>query len=404
MNSKTTTAETLILIDSIDRFRFFKRFITPLHTMGTPAHFITSIPSIKQKTKNLPCKVTLCKRSKKESEFDCNRSCEYLAGSIGKDLTKEIYASYFEASKSIIKTSKIHHCLIWNGGRTQSLGTSDACRNEGIAITFLELANLPGKIFADPKGVSSHSEIFQNLKILNENKESNIEEYDAWLNKYKQEITKIKKPKQVKIAKSYRLEYIPDQIHTIFSGIQQTTDLKTSIIDLLKRVLPAPKIPPNKLSLEKTEYTFFPMQLQSDSQLTLHSQVGNFEAIKYILNYTTKHNTKLVVKLHPAETDRATINHIKELQDKHKIIISDAHSITLIKHAKDIIVINSTVGLEATLMDKRPIEYLGKSIFKKMEGETLRQYILSYLIDVDYFSSEEVEINTIRRIIARGNS
>lgn len=52
-----------------------------------------------------------------------------------------------------------------------------------------------------------------------------------------------------------------------------------------------------------------------------------------------------------------------------------------------VVTINSTVGLEALILDKE-VEVLGRAVYSHFDHERLKAYVCRYLINIDYFDDE----------------
>ncbi|WP_429328601.1 capsule biosynthesis protein [Paraburkholderia atlantica] len=128
----------------------------------------------------------------------------------------------------------------------------------------------------------------------------------------------------------------------------------------------------------KQPYYIFPLQLNSDAQIVVHSPFnGVREAItKVLTSFATNApaDTCLVIKNHPLDT--GLIDHrshalqlARDLDITDRLRFIDAgHLPTLLDNARGAVVVNSTVGLSA-LHHRRPLMALGTSIYN-MPGLT----------------------------------
>ena len=115
----------------------------------------------------------------------------------------------------------------------------------------------------------------------------------------------------------------------------------------------------------KTEkYVFVPLQVSDDTQVMINSDVGLKELIDYSYKYAKENSMKLVIKPHPAEQDNSILNYIYSINDTANIVITNDNTMNLIKYSNYVITINSTVGLEALILDK-PVKFLGYSFYSK---------------------------------------
>ncbi|NIE66110.1 capsular biosynthesis protein [Burkholderia sp. Ax-1719] len=128
----------------------------------------------------------------------------------------------------------------------------------------------------------------------------------------------------------------------------------------------------------RREYYLFPLQLNSDAQIIVHSPFeGVCEAISTVMHSFVRNAHKdawLVIKNHPLDTGlidfRAyALRLATDLGVVNRLRFIDAgHLPTLLDNARGVVVVNSTVGLSA-LHHCRPLIALGTSIYK-MAGLT----------------------------------
>ncbi|WP_341319319.1 capsular biosynthesis protein [Paraburkholderia sp. IMGN_8] len=125
-------------------------------------------------------------------------------------------------------------------------------------------------------------------------------------------------------------------------------------------------------------YYIFPLQLNSDAQIVVHSPFDSVrDAIAKVLTSFARHapaGTWLVIKNHPLDTGlidyrRHAEQLARELGIAERLRFIDAgHLPTLLDHARGAVVVNSTVGLSA-LHHRRPLIALGTAIYS-MPGLT----------------------------------
>ncbi|MBN3804597.1 capsular biosynthesis protein [Paraburkholderia sp. Ac-20336] len=128
----------------------------------------------------------------------------------------------------------------------------------------------------------------------------------------------------------------------------------------------------------KQRYYIFPLQLNSDAQIVVHSPFeGVRQAISKVLTSFATYapaDTCLVIKNHPLDT--GLIDHrshalklARDLGIAERLRFIDAgHLPTLLDNARGVVVVNSTVGLSA-LHHRRPLMALGTAIYN-MPGLT----------------------------------
>lgn len=119
-------------------------------------------------------------------------------------------------------------------------------------------------------------------------------------------------------------------------------------------------------------YYLLPLQLNSDSQIIVHSPFsGVREFIERVMRSFAQHvpsNAMLVIKNHPLDTGiieyrRFAMELAKSLCITKRIVYLEAgHLPTLLEHTRGVIVVNSTVGLSA-LHHRKPLIALGTAVY-----------------------------------------
>lgn len=83
------------------------------------------------------------------------------------------------------------------------------------------------------------------------------------------------------------------------------------------------------------------------------------------------------------------------------MVITNDNTFNLIENAEYVITINSTVGLEAMICGKKVI-ILGDAIYSVSNDARLRNYIIDFRIDIEYFSCNLLTENEIEIILRKG--
>ncbi|MCF6189736.1 MAG: capsular biosynthesis protein [Cocleimonas sp.] len=134
------------------------------------------------------------------------------------------------------------------------------------------------------------------------------------------------------------------------------------------------------LSKQKTFY-LLPLQLGADAQIRIHSSINGIEdliqtTIKSFAQYAPQ-DALLVIKNHPLDPwfiDYPAVikeaAHKNKLDENRMIYLEAGNLISLLKHAKGTILVNSTVGT-ASLIYNCPVIALGKAIYN-MVGLTFQ--------------------------------
>ncbi|MCR8696657.1 MULTISPECIES: capsule biosynthesis protein [Campylobacter] len=120
------------------------------------------------------------------------------------------------------------------------------------------------------------------------------------------------------------------------------------------------------------KYYFVALQTHDDFQVRTHSRFRTMESfIEYIISSFSRYapkDTILIFKHHPMDRGKKNYNsYIRYLAKIYRVdgrimAVFDAHLPTIIKNSKAVILINSTVGLNA-LSYSKPVICLGKSMY-----------------------------------------
>ncbi len=156
----------------------------------------------------------------------------------------------------------------------------------------------------------------------------------------------------------------------------------------------------DQYNLKNGKYIFFPMQVSNDSQLLFNSPLNNVEGIKYCIKRGLENNLDVVVKPHPAEINEIIFQQLRALQQSYSFSIVLEPTMKILEYASEVITLNSTVGLEAMIIGKK-VTFLGNTFYSFFNEQSLRHYIMGYLVDVDYFSSDPISLKIAQRIMAR---
>ena len=139
----------------------------------------------------------------------------------------------------------------------------------------------------------------------------------------------------------------------------------------------------DELTTESRTQRWFllPLQVHNDSQILHHSRYGTVEAvIDEVMASFAAHAPSgdwLVIKHHPM--DRAYSNYARHIEQRaaaHGVsarvrYVHDLHLPTLLKHAKGVVTVNSTTGLQS-LFHRTPVIALG-DCFYNMPGLTFQR-------------------------------
>jgi len=319
---------------------------------------------------------------------------EYVLKLLSEKEISSLYSVINTKTSKIIDSKRYEkiNLVTWNGSNVIGESMRNIKKNNEIVNTiFLEISNIHSKIFRDNYGVNAKSDLFLNIDIL-DNYETSNNNHDEWASKFISNKIKSSFLPQEKTTKKLQLWHLVDFIYLSIFGY--TTFNKTAVKNkLTSKLLPKNKITYSKRTPEK--FVFFPMQVSTDTQIRINSEIDNLTALKKIIKNET---LPIVIKPHPAEPD---IDYIIKFinENKDRIHLTKNNTYQLIQKSSKVITINSTVGLEAMIFNK-PVEFYGRSIFEKFNKRRLSAYIHNHLINIDFFKNKpnDFKENIIEKI------
>ncbi|ELI5732797.1 hypothetical protein RRK63_001459 [Vibrio fluvialis] len=380
-------------VDHIERLKFFLRF----KEKEKKILFITCRLSIYLLGKLKKINISLVKPHAISHQDDeiITKSRDYLAGFLSfKDaMTIESsinnYINNFEGN--------ISGFLLWNGSDVAERTINKFSVEKNIPTIFLEIANLPGKIFIDPLGTNAKSALFKidDLSVLKNIRSISFSEYESYIEVYKKEKSGNYKPPQSKIMSKINYYFLLDYLGSIIhiTPRVQSLCLRDKISTVLSRLKGKGVCLGSVESLDKN-YLFLPLQVSNDSQVLLNSSINNIDAIQWCVDYCSHNNLALLVKIHPAEKDSDTLNVYQHLSESNNFKLVTNNTNDLIVNATKVVTINSTVGFESKLLGIDTI-FLGDSFYDKFESKVIPYYINCYLFDCDYFGDEDIDFNSL---------
>ncbi|PRD92454.1 capsular polysaccharide export protein, LipB/KpsS family [Burkholderia contaminans] len=393
----------LMVVDSMERYRFLVRLANAVRGEYSFL-FVTSEPLAHRLLKRAGFR-SVYLRVDRDAPYDpsrssvltCQDAIEVLNGTISPERAHREGASIVRAVSRVIAAERLSRCVMWNGHQLVCRAVAHACAAQELPTTFVEISNLPDKLFVDPLGVNALSSIARTPSVIDRLPLPDERVHRAWLERYE----------------AYKARPLPQATtsltHMLSSAVNYALKVATSGVArngvrfIAKRPVSIDATIATSLSadeLARRRYVFLPLQVSDDTQLRLHSDVGNLEALEIALRYASHEQADLIVKIHPAERDVSLVDALLRLQRWHRFAISASNTVDLIRHACLVVTINSTVGLEAMLYDKR-VAPLGRCFYRSFDAKRLRKYIHSFLVDgVDYFGTGAIPACAAHRILS----
>lgn len=156
---------------------------------------------------------------------------------------------------------------------------------------------------------------------------------------------------------------------------------------------------------QKKPFFVLPLQLESDSQITVHSRFETIgDVLQEVLRSFAEHapaGVHLVIKCHPLDNDLTPRGRqIEQLAAEYgvadRVLFADGgHLPTLIERAVGVVTVNSTVGLTA-LQQGRPVKALGRAIYN-FAGLTSQQSLNEFWSAPD--APDAATVNAFIRVL-----
>lgn len=298
---------------------------------------------------------------------DIRLSREFLVNKVEYGVCWNLYFHVLYSALQAETLGKIKKMILCSGNGLAEKAMTMVCRQRGIETRFIELSNLPNKVFIDRLGANALSELALHPELLDKYSAVSDEFHQAWMVEYEAGKTGI--------------------------PLQAMNNPCAKIIDLLSS--------DKALTRNGRDFIFLPLQVSADTQLWINADKRNTDAIHYAANLARQENKILVVKIHPAELDPRELETIAQLKKELGFKISQENTVRLIKKSCKVVTINSTVGLEAMLYGK-PLEILGRSFYQQMNKENMKKYIHHYLFTgVEVRSASAISRDTALAFLAR---
>ncbi|ABB06440.1 capsular polysaccharide biosynthesis protein [Burkholderia lata] len=395
----------LIVIDSLERYFFVNRLVSPVRheyefaflTSEPVAHLGLLLGGYRSVYLNRLMPIDM-PDGQAADRTPYRLSIEVLNGQMTEARAKRESAAIFHIASELLRGGRVEQCVMWNGQQLVCRAVRQACTVYGVATRFIEISNLPGKLFVDSLGVNALSTISHHPEVIDGLPLPDEETHARWLSRYERD-----KRMPLPQARTSLARKVMSATNYVLKVVSRGVARKRLASVRARNGMPAPRQAANLSTdtLSTSRYVFLPLQVSGDTQIKLHSDVGNLEAIRHAFEFAANESADLFVKLHPAETDAAEIDAIVRLQDTYHFEIVTSPTTDLLKHAYAVVTINSTVGLEAMLYGKRVVS-LGRCFYKEFDRERLLKYIHSFLIDgIDYFGTARIPADAARRVFAR---
>jgi len=288
--------------------------------------------------------------------------------------------------------------LLFNG---EGLGDKVVKRYFGndVPTLYFEIGNFPSKVFANKLGVNAKSSLYLHKESV------------GWLKEFDYEEIKRKKmvapPQARKKIMAKFFEWYWDLYGVFFKkAVYQKSFNLIHKMNKLYEMKQARRLIQSKNDINSLEelgqYTFVPLQVSTDTQLLINSDVRNNELIQISCRDAAMRNESVIIKFHPAETNANDVQKIIEnYSGKEKVYFtSSIPTPQLIDKANKVYSINSNVGLEAILQGKE-VTFFGRTFLDSFTKENAHSFIKNYLLDIGYPYVSSLSEKTVAKLYCR---
>lgn len=273
--------------------------------------------------------------------------------------------------KDFVKNNKINKVFILNDSRPYHQPIINICYEDNIQLYVFEDGYFrPGYITLEPFGVNGNSPYRDNISqsIL----ESNVPKIELKLK------SKLTSRLIFSILSNFNFifskNYIP---YRPTNSLYWSKNYLNYFFVTVRNFFNDKKIVKN-ITKSKKKVFFVPLQVFDDTQIKFHSKYNNsfefiYEVLDAIKDYD-KRDAILIFKQHPG--DRGILNYQKKILQyvkKSKILNEIYFNYTtdaddLIKISDGVILINSTLGINAARMNK-PLYFAGRSVYDFLSND-----------------------------------
>ena len=395
---------TIVFCDSFKRYGFFKRLESALEfgdllfvTSDPLVYFRRSLSRRKSIFLGGRCLPELSGYALDELEAAASASIEVLNDEVLYDHALSEISSSLNRLDALFAAENITQAIVWNGQQLMGRICTLFCKKHGIRVSYLEISNLPQKLFVDSAGVNALYSVCKFPSTLDDLEVVSATKHEAWKFYYVEQKKKPLPQSSVSYAK-VPLLFVNKILKIFFRGVGdsnilfkrlQRVDQSNRFLRLIDGLYPG------------SEFIFFPLQVTNDTQVKLHSDLDLQEAIMRALKVAKQRGKRLVIKMHPAESGIEILDYLEEIKKDSVVFVSNANTVDLIQRSSCVVTINSTVGLEA-LIFKKDLITLGSALYQDFNQERLLKYIHGYLIDgVDVFGNTKIPKDQALQLIEK---
>lgn len=310
---------------------------------------------------------------------------DWIQGRIKLSQVRLLYGSISTAIEENT-SGVIDLIVIWNGFRSHDRCLVEYAKTKSIPVRFMEQSNFDGKLIIDPKGIN-HLNSFVPSR---QEKEIDIQNFRKLLLAHLTSKPPQSKTKVQKII--HKFLRIADFVSASVIRTPQTSYLplrKKLNIDAISSIFKMK----SQYFCDGRAYIVFVSQVEGDSSLNVASKVTRDDGLRVAIQIAEREDYGLQIANHPADSNKYSYTSPLLQGITCAVKICDGTSEKLLRSAKKVILINSTVGLFAKILDLK-LTQLGESWYRDLTISEIYSYYHHYLVHLNYFQliNDTVEI------------
>ncbi|MBK8805467.1 MAG: hypothetical protein IPO21_01975 [Bacteroidales bacterium] len=285
----------------------------------------------------------------------------------------------------------IDKIVFWNGSGAVE---KDICEELGIKACFIENGYFPNTLQVNSNGVNCDVE-FAQLSLID------FLQFTFKETQHKQKSDFVIQDVPLHTVKRFLYRLFDDQYNFL------TIESLMHNIRMGKAKKRFASLPVDELDIDSLKkYIFFPLQVNSDTQIVLNSRYTSmYDVLEIILPKLLETGYNIILKEHPAEMEKVDYS---SFVDNKRVFLTKKFDIdALIKHAEFVVCVNSSVGLQALAAARKTL-ILGKSMYDSCPGAIVYDEVKSVLEQIDAVSIDEVSLEKYishfkEKIFIKGN-
>lgn len=357
----------LVHADGPARAEFFGKLVAALPSDANfDVTFVTESATAQRMLTEQGCRVTYLTGSRQSPDASLDALYEHsLCGVLG-NMNRHTAAGYKGEVDRLLAEVQPDVIWCWNGTKF-----IDRClKASGVAFKALEVANIPGHFVVEDDGVNAESATYR--RLVQENTVLHAPEgfdYAAWKAEYiagKEQQKTIPQASVAGVEAREKLAHLTGVLRTtprfiwfqidriLGYALRKQVDKRVAALAEARGATPA---------ADQGKHVFFPQQVSSDSQLIFNAEYDNMSALRLLLSELSDADI-LLSNLHPAEHRLSRkLAFLRLCREDARLVPAKGGAWTQLKRADEVVTINSTVGLEATILD-RPVVFWANRLLR----------------------------------------